>query len=90
MDSIKDIINNIPKSAKGKADNQDFMNDDNYIDSSEEIIKDALKNGFDIIHMENGDIITTGTKVIVTQYHWDSEKKKMIKVMSKQKDASND
>lgn len=84
--SIKDLINSIPKGAKGKSSNQDFINDENYIDASEEIIKDALKNGFDVIHMENGDIITTGTKVIVTQYHWDGQKKKMVKVMSKAKD----
>ncbi|HCR86520.1 MAG TPA: hypothetical protein DIV86_07585 [Alphaproteobacteria bacterium] len=84
--SIKDLINSIPKGTKNKSGNNDFINDENYIDASEEIIKDALKNGFDVIHMENGDIITTGTKVIITQYHWDSEKKKMVKVMSKAKE----
>jgi hypothetical protein len=48
-------------------------------------MNEALKNGYDVLHMENGDIITTGTKVIVTQYRWDPSKKKMMKVMSKQK-----
>lgn len=86
VDSIKDVINNIPESAKAKGDGSNFMADEDYIEASEEIIKDALQNGFDIIHMENGDIITTGTKVIVTQYHWDANKQKMVKVMSKQKD----
>ncbi len=82
--NIKDVINSIPKNSPKAAD--DFMDDDNYIESCEEIINDALKHGHDVLHMENGDIITTGTKVIVTQYRWDSSKKKMLKVMTKQKD----
>jgi hypothetical protein len=83
--SIKDIINAIPQNLP-KADNLDFLNDEAYIDSCQDIINEALGHGYDVLNMENGDIITTGTKVIVTQYRWDDEKKKMIKVMSKQKD----
>ena len=81
--NIKEVINSLPKNSP-KASG-DFMNDDNYIESCEDIINDALKHGYDVLHMENGDIITTGTKVIVTQYRWDAAKKKMLKVMTKQK-----
>lgn len=85
VDSIKDIINNLPESeANERLD--EFMQDEEYISGCQSIINEALEEGFDVIHMENGDIITTGTKVIVTQYRFDPESKKMVKVMSKQKD----
>ncbi len=84
VDSIKDTIDSLPKT-KGKGESVEFMKDEMYIDSCQEIIKEALQKGYDVIHMENGDIITTGTKVIVTQYRWDSDKQKMVKVLSKQK-----
>jgi hypothetical protein len=82
--NIKDVINSLPKNSP-KAGSDDFLNDDAYVESCEDIINDALKHGYDVLHMENGDIITTGTKVIVTQYRWDASKKKMTKVMTKQK-----
>lgn len=81
--SIKDAVKALPKNSPKAT--SDFMSDDDYIESCEDIINDALKHGYDVLHMENGDIITTGTKVIVTQYRWDASKKKMQKVMSKQK-----
>ena len=82
--NIKDVINSIPKNLP-KNEDSDFLADDNYAKSCQDIMNEALKNGYDVLHMENGDIITTGTKVIVTQYRWDASKKKMMKVMSKQK-----
>jgi len=81
---MKEMINSIPKNLT-PAEDQDFLGDDAYVESCQEIMGDALKNGYDVLHMENGDIITTGTKIIVTQYHWDPAKKKMVKVMTKQK-----
>jgi hypothetical protein len=83
--SFKDVINSIPKNSSA-SENQDFLDDDNYAESCQDVINEALKNGYDVLQMENGDIITTGTKVIVTQYSWDADKKKMIKVSIKQKD----
>jgi predicted house-cleaning noncanonical NTP pyrophosphatase (MazG superfamily) len=83
--NIKDVINSIPKNSP-KGSDIDFLSDDNYAKSCQEVMNEALKNGYDVLHMENGDIITTGTKVVVTQYRWDPAKKKMLKVMSKQKD----
>ncbi len=81
--NIKDAINSIPKNSPKASGN--FMSDDAYNEACEDIINDALKHGHDVLHMENGDIITTGTKVIVTQYRWDPSKKKMQKVLTKQK-----
>ena len=86
VDSFKDILGDLPET-EGKGEAEEFMQDDEYVDSCEEIINEALEKGYDIIHMENGDIITTGTKVIVTQYRWDPEKKKMVKVLSRQREA---
>ncbi len=82
--SIKDVINSLPKNSP-KASLDDLINNDDYVDSCQSIIDDALKHGYDVLQMENGDIITTGTKVIVTQYRWDNDKQKMVKVMTKQK-----
>lgn len=84
VDGIKDILNDLPKT-DNKGESAEFIQDEKYIESCQDIINEALQKGYDIIHMENGDIITTGTKVIVTQYRWDPEEGKMIKVMSKQK-----
>ncbi len=82
--SIKDIVNSIPKKSASTG-NTDFIYEDEYIESCQNIINDALKHGHDVLQMENGDIITTGTKVVVTQYRWDAAKHKMVKVMTKQK-----
>jgi hypothetical protein len=84
-DSIKDVINSLPET-DGANNSEEYMQDDEYIDGCQEIINEALEKGYDVIHMENGDIITTGTKVIVTQYRWDADRRKMVKVLSKQKD----
>jgi len=84
VDGIKDIINDLPQT-DGEVESAEFMSDPKYSESCQDIMNEALQKGFDIIHMENGDIITTGTKVIVTQYRWDPENQEMVKIMSKQK-----
>jgi len=84
VDGIKDILSDLPQT-DGAGESTEFMADDSYVESCQDIMNEALQKGFDIIHMENGDIITTGTKVIVTQYRWDPEVKEMVKIMSKQK-----
>lgn len=84
VDGIKDLINELPKT-DNKGESTEFMGDDAYVESCQDIMNEALQKGYDIIHMENGDIITTGTRVLVTQYRWDPEEKKMVKIMSKQK-----
>jgi Protein of unknown function (DUF2671) len=44
-----------------------------------------LQKGFDVLQLDNGDIVTTGTKIVVTQYHWDTEKGKMMKLSAKER-----
>lgn len=84
VDGIKDLINELPKT-DNNGESAEFMGDESYVESCQDIMNEALQKGYDIIHMENGDIITTGTKVVVTQYRWDPEEGKMVKIMSKQK-----
>jgi len=51
-----------------------------YLRQSSALINDALKNGFDVLQLANGDIVTTGTKIVVTQYNWNATKGKLVKV----------
>lgn len=88
MASIKDIIKNIPEPKKGKAseeEQEDVMMNSEYLRHSSSIISEALKKGFDVLQLENGDIVTTGTKVIVTQYHWDGKQQSMVKLSAKER-----
>ncbi len=78
MPSIKDTLDNIPET-DGSYD-PDLMTNPEYLEQSSDVIQDALQKGFDVLQLENGDIVTTGTKIVVTQYRWDAEKKKMVKL----------
>ena len=85
MDAINELLNAMPKDEKDENVNiEEIMGDPEYLRSSSEIISDALQKGHDVLQLENGDIVTTGTKVIVTQFHWDVEKQKMVKLSSKE------
>lgn len=55
----------------------DAMRDAEYQKRSHAIIVEALKQGFDVLQLENGDIITTGTQVIVTRYRWNPASRTM-------------
>ena len=57
----------------------DLMANPEYLRHSSSIINDALKDGFDVLQLPNGDIITTGTKTIVNTYVWDGAKGKLAK-----------
>ena len=81
MDSVKDILKNIPE--KGDKPTEDVMLNPEYLRYSSSIISDALQKGFDVLQLDNGDIVTTGTKVVVTQYHWDEKEGEMIKLSAK-------
>jgi len=83
MNSIKEIINIIPDSQEQSVEDEDIMLNPAYLRCSSSIITDALQKGFDVLQLENGDIVTTGTKIIVTQYNWDSSKQKMVKKSAK-------
>ncbi len=85
MASVKDMIDNIPEPAEGDSRVEDLMQDPEYLRMSSQVIQEALKKGFDVLQLENGDIVTTGTKVIVTQYHWDEKKNDMVKLTNAQR-----
>ena len=55
------------------------MNDPRYLRQSSALINDALQKGFDVLQMANGDIVTTGTKIVVSTYSWDDSKGKLVK-----------
>lgn len=84
MNSIKDIINNIPDNSGKSNPDEDLMSNGEYLRESSKIISDALHKGYDVLQLENGDIVTTGTKVIVTQYRWDNKKGKMGRLSAKE------
>ncbi|MEI7668639.1 MAG: DUF2671 domain-containing protein [Pseudomonadota bacterium] len=62
------------------------MNDPSYLCQSSSLINESLKKGFDVLQLANGDIVTTGTKIIVTQYSWDASKSKLMKAKPVAKD----
>ncbi len=57
----------------------DLMSNPDYLRHSSSIINDALKEGFDVLQLPNGDIVTTGTKIITNTYVWDAENGAMSK-----------
>jgi hypothetical protein len=57
----------------------DLMANPDYLRHSSSVINDALKEGFDVLQMPNGDIVTTGTRVVVHNFIWDAAKKKLVK-----------
>lgn len=57
-----------------------LMTDASYLRQSSSLINEALQKGFDVLQLPNGDIVTTGTKTIVYQYHWDDTDKKLVEV----------
>lgn len=58
------------------------MTGTSYLRQSSNLIHDALKNGLDVLQMANGDIVTTGTQIVVTRYVWDHAKGKLVKTKS--------
>lgn len=56
-----------------------LMTDARYLRQSSSLINDALQKGFDVLQLANGDIVTTGTKVVVYQYSWDETKGKLVR-----------
>ena len=62
--------------------NDDLMRNPQYLRQSSALINDALQKGFDVLQLANGDIVTTGTKIVVTQYTWDDDKHKLVKAKS--------
>lgn len=85
MASVKDVLAGLPSTARRGGDSGDVMANPDYLRKSQALITEALQKGFDILQLENGDVVVTGTKTIVTQYAWDEKKGKMVKVVAKGK-----
>lgn len=62
------------RTAAGEEENllADLMANPEYLRHSSSVINEALKEGFDVLQLPNGDIVTTGTKTIVNTYVWDA------------------
>ncbi len=58
----------------------DMMSDARYIRQSSVIIHEALQKGFDVLQLANGEIVTTGTKVVVYRYRWDAAKGRIVRI----------
>jgi hypothetical protein len=72
------------KDARASAADDDNMLDElmanpDYLRHSSSVINDALKEGFDVLQLPNGDIVTTGTKTIVNTYVWDAKSGRLDK-----------
>ena len=65
--------------AEAEPEVMNMMLDARYLRQSSSLIQDALQKGFDVLQLASGDIVTTGTKTVVYQYTWDSEKGKLVK-----------
>lgn len=58
----------------------ELMASPEYLRHSSAVINEALKDGFDVLQLPNGDIVTTGTRVVVHNFTWDAAKKKLVKL----------
>jgi len=58
----------------------DLFSDVGYICGSTNLIVDSLQRGLDIAQLPSGDVIVTEVKTINTQYTWDKEKNRMVKL----------
>ena len=56
------------------------FSDVRYICNATSLIVGSLRKGLDVAHLPSGDIIITEVKTINTQYSWDKEKNKLVKV----------
>jgi len=67
--------------AAGEGDSglADLMANPEYLRHSSAIINEALKEGFDVLQLPNGDIVTTGTKIITNTYAWNAATGKLVK-----------
>ncbi len=50
-----------------------------YAQSSSVVIVDALRKGYDVLQMPEGDIFATGSETVVYHYQWNGEEKKLVR-----------
>lgn len=75
---------NLTKDARSNALDEngnlaELMSNPEYLRQSSAIINEALKEGFDILQLPNGDIVATGTKIVTNTYVWDAAKGSLTK-----------
>lgn len=58
----------------------EVLTDLRYICKSTPLITESLQKGLDVAQMPNGDIIVTEIKTVNTQYSWDRNKGKMVRL----------
>lgn len=65
-----------------KYDNADveLLNDIKYLCKVTPIIVSALQRGCDVAQLPNGDVIVTEVKVVNTQFSWNQDKNKMVRI----------
>lgn len=80
---------NLPPRAKPRAEDDgamsgrnitEMMLDPRYLRQSSSLINEALQKGFDVLQLEDGEIVMTGTRTIVYRYFWDAEKGRLAKM----------
>ncbi|GAB4169798.1 MAG: hypothetical protein Tsb006_7680 [Rickettsiaceae bacterium] len=62
------------------AEDKDLFSDIKYICGSTSLIVESLQKGLDIAQLPNGDVIVTEVKTVNTQYSWNDQKQRMVKV----------
>ena len=75
---------NVTKDARANVGDEEnmlaeLMANPEYLRHSSAVINEALKEGFDVLQLPNGDIVTTGTKTIVNTYVWDGASARLDK-----------
>lgn len=70
--------------AQDTSPEQDIFADIRYICNSTSLIVESLQKGLDVAQLPSGDVIVTEVKTINTQYSWDKNKQKMIKISQSQ------
>jgi hypothetical protein len=58
---------------------KDLMTEMKYVSASCGLVTESLQRGCDVLHMPNGDIITTELKPTIFYYRWDDKTSKFIR-----------
>ena len=61
-------------------DSKDIFSDLKYICNSTSLIVESLQRGLDVAQLPSGDVIVTEVKTVNTQYSWDANKQRMVKI----------
>ena len=61
-------------------DEKDVFSDLKYICNSTSLIVESLQRGLDVAQLPSGDVIVTEIKTVNTQYSWDENKQRMVKI----------